>query len=364
MKRLWTIFASTWLTIVLAACICIVAAWGSIIAIRNPEFFRALDQAVLLDRLGNPRYGFMAELSLTHWVFALVLFMFLFTVNTVVCTIDKINSIIRSRMPLRAFFPHIVHIGFLIAVTGHLVGSVWGFRSPGNVLYQSVPVPVPHEAGLSVRLDGFELERTPSGNVESLKTRVTLLQETETVLDGEIEINGPLIYKGIAFYHMDQGDVPTGLVLEARDGERTTVDFGGSFTLTGGTRFTLGEIYPDFALDDRGRPYSRSPGFRNPYVEITSSYGERGFLPISYPGSTVTFDESGAGSPSGAGRGDGVVIRLVEHKMTPYVVLTINRDPGIWFIIIGSIVLVIGMALLLLLRGARTELVRRGDSRI
>jgi cytochrome c biogenesis protein ResB len=361
MKRLWTILASTWLTIVLAACICIVAAWGSIITISNPEFFGSLDQAVLLQRLLNAPYGFRAELGLTHWVFALILLTFLFTVNTVVCTIDKLNSIIRNKRPVQALFPHIVHIGFLIAVTGHLVGSIWGFRSPGNVLYQSTPVPVPYETGLSIRLDGFEIERAPSGNIESLKTRVTLLEETGTVLSSEIEINGPLIYKGIAFYHMDQGSVPTGLVLEATRGggtpeaERTTVDFGGSFTLKDSTRFALGDVYPDFALDARGRPYSRSPEFRNPYVEITSGGGQRRFLPVSYPGSTVTFDATGVGA--------GVAIRLVDYKMTPYVVLTINRDPGIWFIIIGSLVLVTGMALLLLLRGSRTELVRRADSR-
>ena len=58
-----------------------------------------------------------------------------------------------------------------------------------------------------------------------------------------------------------------------------------------------------------------------------------------------------------------MTIRLVDYKMTPYVVLTINRDPGIWFIIIGSLVLVTGMALLLLMRGSRAELVQRGDSR-
>ena len=39
--------------------------------------------------------------------------------------------------------------------------------------------------------------------------------------------------------------------------------------------------------------------------------------------------------------------------------LTINKDPGITYIIIGSIVLVAGMALLLFFRGERAELVRQ-----
>jgi hypothetical protein len=40
------------------------------------------------------------------------------------------------------------------------------------------------------------------------------------------------------------------------------------------------------------------------------------------------------------------------------VIFIINKDPGIGFIITGSIVLVAGMVLLLFFRGERTELVR------
>jgi cytochrome c biogenesis protein ResB len=221
-------------------------------------------------------------------------------------------------------------------------------------------VEVAHETGLSVRLDGYELRSSPSGRMESLKTRVTLLDESGEILTGDIEINGPLIYKGIAFYHMDQGETPGGLVLLAAvDGavEELTVDFGSSFTLKGGAEYTLGDIYPDFALDADGAPYSRSPEFVNPYVEVISRGGmggmgdDREFLPVAYPGRSVTFGHG----PSAT------TIRLADYKLTPYVILTINKDPGILLIIAGSLVLVTGMALLLLFRGERAELVRKAD---
>ncbi len=138
------------------------------------------------------------------------------------------------------------------------------------------------------------------------------------------------------------------------------VDFGSSFTLKGGAVYTLGEVYPDFALDAEGTPYSRSQEFANPYVEVISGVdrgvdrggdrgGDREFLPVAYPGRSVTFGEAS----------NAVTIRLVDYKMTPYVILTINKDPGIWLIIAGSLVLVTGMALLLLFRGERAELVRK-----
>ncbi len=357
MRRLWDIFASTGLTIALAASICAVAAWGSIITIRNQEFFSGLDRAVLFPTIIGGASGAESTLGLTYWVFALIFLTFLFTVNTFVCTADKLISIVRQKRPVGAFFPHIVHIGFLIAVVGHLVGSVWGFRSPVNILYQGSPVEVAEEPGLSVRLDGYELKVAETGRMESLKTRVTLIAESEEILTDDIEINGPLIYKGIAFYHMDQGETPGGLVFlvgsvgsGGASAQELAVDFGGSFTSADGAEYTLGEVYPDFALDADGSPYSRSPNFTNPYVEIISG-AHKEFLPVSYPGRSVTFGHAP----------NVTTIKLLDYKMVSYVILTINKDPGILLIIAGSLVLVTGMALLLLFRGARVELVRRVD---
>src|SRR3972149_8647810 len=131
MTGLWRFFSSVYLTIVLAIAICAVSAWGSIVSMQNPQLFRAFDQEVLFPLLFSlgTRY-----LSLTLWVWALIVLTAVFAVNTVVCTIDKVLAIVKNRRPWQAFFPHIVHIGFLIALVGHLAGSVWGFRSCGPVL--------------------------------------------------------------------------------------------------------------------------------------------------------------------------------------------------------------------------------------
>ncbi len=341
MKRLWNFFASVRLTIVLTVLICLVSAWGSLIAIGNARFFGELDRAVLLPWLASAGIG---RLDLTLWIFALVFLTALFALNTAVCTADRIYSIVKSRLPYRAFFPHMVHIGFLVALLGHLVGSVWGFRSYGNVVFKGSLTPVPHERGLSVRLDGFEARPSVAGELESLKTSVTIFKDGKEAASGDIRINGPLVYEGIAFYHVDQGKTPTGLVLDI-GGESVTAAFNGAFGTKDGGSFRLGEIYPDFAADRGGRPYSRSEEFNNPYIEVISGGGAASYLDISRPGTSV---ESG-----------GRVIRLLNYSITPYVVLTINRDPGIWLIIAGSAILVAGMAGLLLLRGGRGELLRQ-----
>ncbi|MFQ5465879.1 MAG: cytochrome c biogenesis protein ResB [Thermodesulfobacteriota bacterium] len=344
MKSLWKIFSSVWLTIVTAGLICIVAAWGSLLTVANPRFFGALDRQVLFPWLLTE--GVRAP-GLTLWIFILVALTALFAVNTVVCTAERLRSIVRLKLPVRTFFPHIVHIGFLVALVGHLASGAWGFRSYGNVLVEGRPAPVPHTEGLSVRLEGVETSSAPSGDLEDLRTTITLLDGERELLTEDIRINGPVIYRGVAFYHTGQGATPTGLVLDV-DGERVEAPLEGGFS-AGGKSFTFGALWPDFALDPDGRPYSRSADFANPHVEVLSGDGSVGYLALSSPGASTRVR---------SGDHD-FIITLEDYIITPYAVLAIHRDPGIWLIVVGSAVLVAGMVLLLLLRGERGELVRQ-----
>ncbi|MBI5049183.1 MAG: cytochrome c biogenesis protein ResB [Deltaproteobacteria bacterium] len=341
MKSIWRFFASTQLTILLAGLIILDAAWGSIISMRNPQVFQALDQAILFPWLLSVG---KAHFSISLWIFILVLFTTIFAVNTTVCTLDKLYSVFKDKRPWQSLFPQIVHIGFLIALLGHLVGSIYGFRSPGNFVFQGQTIPVFSQEGLSLRFDDIEMKTSRRAGLEDLKTKVALLEHGKEILKDDIQINGPLIYKGIAFYHADQGEAPTGLILKVGE-EGFRIKFGGVFKTKNGAIFKLGTIIPDFALDETGNPYSRSEEYRNPHQAIISASGKMGWLQLSTIGSSVNLE--------------GRTIELSGYINAPYVVLNINKDPGIWFIIIGSAVLVIGMLLLLFLRGERAELVRQ-----
>lgn len=342
MKRVWNFFASIYLTVALAVLICGVSAWGSIISMNNPRFSMILDQSVLFPFLLSLGTGY---LNLSLWIWLLIILTALFAVNTTVCTADKVISILRNRRPFQSLFPHIVHVGFLIALLGHLAGSVWGFRSYDNMLFRGEVKPVPNTPGLFMRFDSLDVKASAAGELESLKTRMTLLGEDgKEVLSDDIQINGPVIYKGVAFYHIDHGETPSGLILDI-DGETVKTGFDGTLRTSDGTLFRLGNVYPDLAFDPEGKAYSRSDEFVNPHVEVITNRGEAAFLSIREPGASV--------------RAGGKTIRLVDYEISPYVVLTINKDPGIWLIIAGSSVLVVGMLLLLFFRGDRAELVRK-----
>jgi len=340
-SKVWRFFASIYLTIALAFVICVVAALGSLLTMKYPRFYRGLDHEILFPWLADEG---LKHLPLTGWIYALVFLVSLFTINTVVCTLDKVFLILKSKRPVQSLFPHIVHVGFFIALLGHLAGSVGGFRSQGNVVFKGGSVPVPNAPGLTVRLNEMEIKGSEEQGLEYLRSNITLLKDGVEVKAGDIEMNGPVIYKGIAFYHLDQGTSPAGIVLSS-GGEAIEADFDASFATSDGASFSLGEIYPDFALDADGKPFSRSNDFSNPHIEIRSPGNETAFLDLSRTGTSV--------------RAWNRTFTLEDFIIKEYAVLAIHKDPGIWLIIVGSGVLVAGMLLLLFLRGDRGELLRQ-----
>ncbi|VAV82712.1 hypothetical protein MNBD_DELTA01-1144 [hydrothermal vent metagenome] len=345
MKTIWKFFCSTTLTVILALVICVVAGWGSIVTVNNRHFFEKVDRDIFLPWL----YEHGADrLDLTFWIYILVVLIALFGLNTFVCTLDKLYRIVRLGLPKRAFYPQIIHIGFLIALLGHLVGSAAGFRSPENILIEGKKTPVPHSQGLVVRLDKLNTEFGPRGP-EKVRTTITLFEDGKELRTADISVNSPVIENGIAFYHEGQGQMTRGLVLNV-DGEQGEVEFGRAFAL-GGRRMLLGTLYPDYAVDpSTGQAYSRSNEYRNPVQVVMDAGGEQGLLRLGRPGTSVVVA--------------GATVSLVGYATTEYAVIAIHKDPGIWLIIIGSLILVIGMILLLFAgaaRGEGRELMRRKE---
>ena len=201
---------------------------------------------------------------------------------------------------------------------------------------------MPNAPGLTVRLNEMEIKGSEERGLEYLRSNITLLRDGGEVKTGDIEMNSPVVYNGIAFYHLDQGTSPAGIVLSS-GGELIEADLDASFKTSDGASFSLGEIYPDFALDADGRPFSRSNDFSNPHMEIKGP-GATAFLDFSRTGTSV--------------RAWGRTFTLEDFVIKEYAVLAIHKDPGIWLIIAGSSVLVAGMLLLLFFRGGG-ELVRQ-----
>ena len=343
LNKIWEFFTSVGLTIALTVTVCVITAFGSLKVKQDPDFYSAIDTHVLVPWLFNEG---TSQLDYTLWMFLLIASIFVFALNIMACTAKRTYSVIKNKKHWTFILPQVIHAGFFIALIGHLLGSTLGFRSYNNVIYSHEGTPVPYNENLFVRFDGVDIEYGPSGEPTSLEARLTLSDDKGDFLSKEVSLNDPLMYEGMVFYYVNHSASPRGmnLVVITEEGkENFTTPFFTSITTKDGLTYNMNHIYPTLAYDEEGKPYSQTTDeYLNPYQEITSSTGKKGLLNLTKTGTTTEID--------------GKTFILESFDQVEYGVFNINKDPGISFIVVGSIILVLGTGLLLLFRRNRAEL--------
>ncbi len=265
MRKLWSFFSSIRLTLYLTYAMTIDAVIGSLSVMNSPELYEGIDHAVLI------YWWFengVQNMDALWWIPVLTVLVFLFGLNTLVCSIDRLIAIFRyyfketvekvtiggkdleeedpslfkKSRSLAPFYPYIAHVGFLIALIGHLVGSIGGFKSYGNVIAEGAAMEVPNNGGLYLLLDRFDVRMHRYGYPEEMKSHVRLVEENKVVAEKVVEVNSPLIYKGLAFYASDFQQAPDGRFYVAFDVIKDPgiwILFTGLFIFALGTLLTL-----------------------------------------------------------------------------------------------------------------------------
>lgn len=252
MQMLWSFFSSIKLTLYLTYAITINVAAGSLVLLRNREIFNDIDHMVLVDWWMDTGYR---HLEATWWIPLLVFLVFLFAVNTLICSIDRLIPICRfysrgrvenektsTRRSLSLFYPYIAHAGFLIALIGHLIGSIGGFKSYGNLLGEGGGINVPNNKELHLVLDRFDVSYSRYGYPDEMKSYVKLMAGEKILSEKVIQVNSPLLYKGLAFYVSDFRQAPNGRFYVAVDVIKDPgvwILFAGLFIFSTGTILTL-----------------------------------------------------------------------------------------------------------------------------
>lgn len=205
---IWRRLGSLNLTIFLCAGLALDLAWGYFCLSRRATLFAPLNEVGLTNWIRT--YG-ASDLPHTGWLFLLFGLLFLFGVNTFVCTTDRVVRLFKARrhFPGFRFFsrlaPHVMHYAVIVILSGYL-GSYLGAR----VLDTRTLVP-----GGSLALPGteatitfedldpvyYEGEGLPAFKDRVLKPRARLLlaeggRETSAILD----VGRPVRFKGYGIF--------------------------------------------------------------------------------------------------------------------------------------------------------------------
>ena len=262
----------------------------------------------------------------------------------------------KGRLSYLGFY--LTHIGMITIIAGVLVG-ILGFQGFMQIdegetqstvtLKNSI---AQQELGFAVRCDKFEVsyydqerrpEDTKAGRMpKGYKSWLTVVEDGKDVLKKVIEVNDPLIYKGIFFYQSSYGAgaAKSGEVLlsikpaGSEKAREYRVRQGQRFAIEGTKDEALVDtILADFAMDN-GKYFSRSDEPNNPAVHVVIS---RAGAELESPWAFMKF-------PDFHRKADAAYdVQLANFSPRYYTGLQVTRDPGVNIVWLGCIFLIAGI---------------------
>jgi len=242
---------------------------------------------------------------------------------------------------------YVTHLSILLILFGAVVGMKFGFNGSLNLLegttsavaYKSNGQKVP--LGFELRCDDFDVGFYPdSDRPREYKSRLTVIEGGREVLNKEIEVNSPLTYKGITFYQSSFGFEPNrdaifkfSITPSGGKTQDIAVKFGEPFAVQG-TNLTgeVADFSPALGVDPSGKLFTYAESMNNPAVFV--QFSEAGnpkfkqWILKRYPDTWKT--EAGT-------------VEFRDLWGVQYTGLQVRKDPGVWIVYLGCIVMACGL---------------------
>jgi len=240
-----------------------------------------------------------------------------------------------------------VHLGLLVIIAGGIVTAAGGFRTDlGLNVGKVMDVP---RAGFALRLDKFETETYPNGNVKDWKSTLTAVENGRDTRTQVIEVNHPLVYRGFSFYQSAYGFDWDNATLDLRIGKKSEPGPGRTMKIRVGEKMAMGDadgmewtvrrFLPDFVLGENNMAETRSDQPNNPAALVEGWSGGRkvveGWVFAAYPEVTRLRGEAAADW----------TIELTNADAPQYSVIQAARDPGVPLIWLGCFFVMVGLFL-------------------
>ena len=236
------------------------------------------------------------------------------------------------------FGVYVIHSSILLLLIGALIGSVFGFKAnlqldEGETSDTAFMVKkrMPVNIGFSIRCNDFDVKFYDTGAPEEFKSNLTIIENGKESFTEDILVNHPLRYKGINIFQSSYGTAqPDSVIMDIIKLSDKTVT---SQSIKIGQEIQLPEDQVSFKLDGFIPHFDfRGHNLGEAFVGTITQKDAKSFqiaLPTKFP----TFDKMRKGTFA-------FVIKEFEQKY--YTGLQITKDPGIWYVYSGFILMIIG----------------------
>ena len=241
-----------------------------------------------------------------------------------------------------------VHLSIVLIFIGALIGVRYGFKGylnlpegqTSNAIYKSPTEKIPLD--FTIKCNWYETSFYAGGDTpKEFSSELVILENGREVLKKVIEVNDPLVYKGITFYQSSYGFMKEAegyfhITVKSNDGKENNLSlrFGDGFEIPGtGIKGTIIDFSPALG--------------RDPYTGELNTYAET----MVNPAIAIEFSEPGKDKFKGwilkrypetgvLERGE---IIFNDYWGVEYTGLQVAKDPGVWLIYLASIIMTAGL---------------------
>lgn len=238
---------------------------------------------------------------------------------------------------------YFVHLSVIVIFIGAIIGSLFGYKGFVNILEgQSVSKVMSRsdkeiDLGFTLRCEQFSVAHYPNGSPREFKSIITVLENGKPVPDYtnvRVIVNDPLTYRGITFYQSSYGNAGdyffTASDLAGKEGVMFKVDRNSSVTLPDGSSMHILEETEDVS--------KFVPGLFGPAVQV-EVHGARGgaekvIVYANHPERNIQNAKE---------RNAALVLQYKGAQKKMYTGLQVARDPGVWIVWVGCLLMVVGI---------------------
>jgi cytochrome c biogenesis protein len=283
----------------------------------------------------------------------------------IITKVDKQYHLFAQKNPWCRLGVYVVHLSILVIMTGTIIGNIWGYKGFVSIVEGETINSIKARSGKDISL-GFEVKCDqftvtfydapggggPSQMPKEFKSILTLTENGKEVpgyKNARVVVNEPLSYKGITFYQSSYGPAndPSNFFFSVKQRESGKTE---QIVLRPGVQTRLSD----------GRSVS--------IVDLTDNPGEgmAAVLGVSDKATEPKFFKVFKNNPGLDDlRGDRLVFTFTGTDARMYTGLQVNKDPGVWVVWIGCIMMCLGLCIAFFMSHKRVWIVvQHGYARI
>ncbi|MBA4422278.1 MAG: hypothetical protein C0390_04140 [Syntrophus sp. (in: bacteria)] len=230
----------------------------------------------------------------------------------------------------------LTHLSILIIFMGAITGSIFGFKGYVNINEGEMISAFQSRQGqnkdlnFSIRCNSFQVDYYETGAPKDYRSDLSVLKNGKEVIRKTIRVNDPLSYEGITFYQSSFGSIPENVTLEIRGKDGGSL---GNVIAPVGKQVDIPKSGVKIEVADYREHFHMQDG-----SEAGPAVGVNLYRPGAEPQGIWLFQEH----PDMNRHGEySFVVKGI--KLRSFTGLQVNKDPGVWIVWTGSVLLVAGI---------------------